>query len=342
MRRHNQYPNQHDQLGGNQQWPTDDYDDFDTLNEGRRSSRQEGTYDQNWQEHAGNQSSQSDRYRGYQQGGSPSGYQGGYQSGGGYNQGSQGGFSRYGGYPQHQPNPYGYPPRQSWSPSQGAYQHRGDEDYGQYNEGRYSNQQRFGQRPQYGSSSQGFPRSGEVNDYQSSGYGSFRSDDERTGQFGSSSAGQYPGQFQNRTSWGGESQRGGAGTGSSGRSQRGAAPRSYKRTDERIQEDVCEQLMDAGIDCSNVDVSVTIGVVSLTGEVNNREDKHQIERVAANVSGVQDVDNRIKLARQTRKDLSSSGDSDRSGNGASGGYSMSGSTSGSTSKSSDSSSSTRK
>lgn len=80
---------------------------------------------------------------------------------------------------------------------------------------------------------------------------------------------------------------------------RGSAPRSYKRSDERLTEDVCETLMDRGLDCSRVDVSVKGGVVTLSGDVSDRSDRLRMEQIAAGVSGVTDVENHLRLSKAT-------------------------------------------
>lgn len=89
--------------------------------------------------------------------------------------------------------------------------------------------------------------------------------------------------------------------------QRGVPPRSYKRTDERILEDVCERLMDEGLDCGGVDVVVQDRVVTITGEVSDRQDKLRIEQTAASVSGVEDIDNKLKIVKNHGKSGSNGG-----------------------------------
>lgn len=72
-------------------------------------------------------------------------------------------------------------------------------------------------------------------------------------------------------------------------------PKGYKRSDERILEDVCERLSRSGLDIRNVSVSVKDGYVSLGGEVTDRHMKHAVEDVAASCGGVDDVDNGLKV-----------------------------------------------
>jgi hypothetical protein len=77
-------------------------------------------------------------------------------------------------------------------------------------------------------------------------------------------------------------------------------PKGYTRTDERIREDVSERLMSAyDIDSSEVSISVKDGKVTLEGTVPERRMKHAIEDIADGCSGVQDVDNRVRVSRET-------------------------------------------
>jgi Flp pilus assembly secretin CpaC len=105
-------------------------------------------------------------------------------------------------------------------------------------------------------------------------------------------------------------------------------PKGYKRSDERLKEDICEQLMQcAFIDASEVTVEVQNGKVTLEGTVPERRMKHVIEDIADNCSGVDDVENRVGVSRSGAKsesEQSSIGSSSTSG-------SQSGSTFGSSS-----------
>ena len=74
-------------------------------------------------------------------------------------------------------------------------------------------------------------------------------------------------------------------------------PKGYKRSDERIREDICERLWhDTRFDVSDVSVHVNEGVVTLEGTVPRRYMKHGIEDLAADRPGVNDVENRIRVA----------------------------------------------
>ncbi|KNY10940.1 hypothetical protein AKG08_09800 [Achromobacter piechaudii] len=73
-------------------------------------------------------------------------------------------------------------------------------------------------------------------------------------------------------------------------------PKGYTRSDERVRENVCEYLAHSGLDVSDVSVSVADGRVTLEGTAPDRRTKHRIEDCTDACAGVQDVDNRIRIA----------------------------------------------
>lgn len=76
----------------------------------------------------------------------------------------------------------------------------------------------------------------------------------------------------------------------------GHGPKGWRRSDERIKEDVCERLTAHGeIDASDIEVVVAEAEVTLSGTVGDRRTKRMAEDVADRVSGVKDVHNQIKL-----------------------------------------------
>jgi hypothetical protein len=77
----------------------------------------------------------------------------------------------------------------------------------------------------------------------------------------------------------------------------GRGPKGYTRSDERIREDICEQLMDAWMNAEHVDIRVKDGEVTLVGSVRTRDEKHAIENLAADVLGVKDVHNSLRVLR---------------------------------------------
>jgi osmotically-inducible protein OsmY len=91
---------------------------------------------------------------------------------------------------------------------------------------------------------------------------------------------------------------GGPGYGASGH-HRGRGPRNYRRSDERIREDVSDRLMDdPHIDASDIEVGVANGEVVLTGTVDSRFAKRHAEDLAESVSGVTHVQNNIRVRQQ--------------------------------------------
>jgi hypothetical protein len=77
---------------------------------------------------------------------------------------------------------------------------------------------------------------------------------------------------------------------------RGRGPRGYKRSDQRIQEDVNDRLTDdPHLDATEIQVEVTAGEVTLTGNVGNRADRRRAEDIADSVSGVRYVMNNLRV-----------------------------------------------
>ena len=78
--------------------------------------------------------------------------------------------------------------------------------------------------------------------------------------------------------------------------RRGRGPKGYRRSDERIMEDVNDRLGDDYyIDASDIEVTVSNSEVTLTGTVQNRNDKRRAEDIAESVSGVSNVENRLRI-----------------------------------------------
>ncbi|MGC1244346.1 MAG: BON domain-containing protein [Chryseosolibacter sp.] len=79
---------------------------------------------------------------------------------------------------------------------------------------------------------------------------------------------------------------------------RGKGPRNYSRSDDRIKEDINDRLSDDPfVDASDIDVTVTNGEVTLTGTVDHRSTKRRAEDLAESVSGVKNVENRIRVSQ---------------------------------------------
>lgn len=79
----------------------------------------------------------------------------------------------------------------------------------------------------------------------------------------------------------------------------GRGPKGWQRSDDRIGEDVNEQLeRHPQIDASEIEVKVEHAEVTLSGSATDRRSKRLAEDVAEAVSGVRDVHNQIKVPRQ--------------------------------------------
>jgi osmotically-inducible protein OsmY len=79
----------------------------------------------------------------------------------------------------------------------------------------------------------------------------------------------------------------------------GKGPQNFRRSDERIEELVCEALYDDGhVDATHITVTVHGGEVTLGGSVEERQMKRLAEDCALRVGGVVDVLNQIKVRPQ--------------------------------------------
>ena len=179
---------------------------------------------------------------------------------------------------------------QDWDPDRergsGSWSERGQEDRSRQ-AGSYG-QSGYGQGGSYGQG--GYGQSG----YGQSGYGQGR---ERLGQ---GSYGQGRGDYGQ--GYGGGSYGSGYGdqnrygqTMRSDRERIGRPPRNYKRSDERIREDICEAIVRANdIDAGEVDIQVVSSEVTLSGIVDDRDDKRRIQDLAQDVPGVSEVNNHLR------------------------------------------------
>lgn len=77
---------------------------------------------------------------------------------------------------------------------------------------------------------------------------------------------------------------------------RGRGPKNYKRSDDRIRDDVSDHLTDDGsLDASDIEVTVSDGEVTLDGKVSSRMDKRRAEDCAYRVSGIDHVQNNLRV-----------------------------------------------
>jgi hypothetical protein len=78
----------------------------------------------------------------------------------------------------------------------------------------------------------------------------------------------------------------------------GYGPRGYRRSDERIQEDICDRLTQhAQIDASDIEVEVQDGEVTLKGTVDDRRIKRMVEANVEMIPGVVDIHNQLRLRK---------------------------------------------
>jgi hypothetical protein len=85
----------------------------------------------------------------------------------------------------------------------------------------------------------------------------------------------------------------------------GLGPKDYVRSDERILDDVCSSLSDAGdVDASDITVRCQGGVVTLEGKIDSLQAKHRAEIIADRCSGVKEVENHLRVTRGGRNDQS--------------------------------------
>lgn len=79
-------------------------------------------------------------------------------------------------------------------------------------------------------------------------------------------------------------------------------PKGYKRSDERIKEDVSDRIFQMNmVDSSDVEVSVKGGEVTLTGSVPNRIMKWQLENMIDSLGGVTEVHNQLRVRREEQQ-----------------------------------------
>jgi osmotically-inducible protein OsmY len=77
---------------------------------------------------------------------------------------------------------------------------------------------------------------------------------------------------------------------------RGKGPKGYRRSDERIGEDVSDRLTDnPHLDASDLSVSVANGEVTLSGTISDRAAKRDAEDCAYDGSGVMHVQNNLRI-----------------------------------------------
>ena len=87
------------------------------------------------------------------------------------------------------------------------------------------------------------------------------------------------------------------------RNFRGRGPKAYRRSDERIREDINDRLTEhAYLDASDIEASVKDGEVTLMGKVFDRTDKRLAEDIVESVSGVKHVQNNLRTDKNWETD----------------------------------------
>lgn len=82
---------------------------------------------------------------------------------------------------------------------------------------------------------------------------------------------------------------------------KGKGPRNYKRSDQRITEEIHERLTDDSyIDATEINIEVQNGEVILTGSVYDRSEKRRAENIIESVSGVTQVENRLRVSNSVK------------------------------------------
>lgn len=88
---------------------------------------------------------------------------------------------------------------------------------------------------------------------------------------------------------------------------RGRGPKDYQRSDERIREEISDRMTDDdNLDASDITIQVKQGEVALIGTVTTRDQKRRAEDLAESISGVREVTNNIRVAREQGLDLNQS------------------------------------
>lgn len=167
-------------------------------------------------------------------------------------------------------------------------------DRGRYDEGRFSGQgtqssmRRAGRSPGYGRADYGYGAREEARGSSRGNYGRDenedrswwdRTTDEVSSWFGDEEAERRRERDRNVSG-----------------NYRGKGPRNYSRSDERIKEDINDRLSDDPfVDATDIEVEVAKGDVTLIGTVDHRSTKRRAEDLVESVSGVKNVENRLRV-----------------------------------------------
>lgn len=165
------------------------------------------------------------------------------------------------------------------------------------------------ERSAYGGGTYRDPNTGHLHGYEYPGRFEPRHrnfDDQRSDRYGSSWGAQRE-RNQSTDPWRPPSQSGADQRGQGYRGMGGyygKGPKGYVRSDDRIREDVCDRLSDDDIvDASEISVQVKDGEVTLEGSVTDRHMKHRAEDIIEEVSGVREVNNRLRTKKSFMQEL---------------------------------------
>jgi osmotically-inducible protein OsmY len=77
----------------------------------------------------------------------------------------------------------------------------------------------------------------------------------------------------------------------------GRGPKGYRRSDERVKEEICDRLTDDWrVDATEIEINVNNGQVTLSGSVHSREEKRKAEDLVETIPGVHDVHNNLRVS----------------------------------------------
>lgn len=95
---------------------------------------------------------------------------------------------------------------------------------------------------------------------------------------------------------------------------RGKGPANYRRSEDRIREDICDRLTDDDrVDASGIHIQIESDVVILSGTVNSRDEKRRAEDLVESVSGVRNVENRLRVGGNVLATHEYTGNTDNAG-----------------------------
>jgi osmotically-inducible protein OsmY len=78
----------------------------------------------------------------------------------------------------------------------------------------------------------------------------------------------------------------------------GPGPQLHRRSDDKIRQEIWEMLTNnPDLDANDVELHVESGEVTLTGTVDSRDAKWLTEDLVTSVTGVREVNNRLRISR---------------------------------------------